>query len=96
MFLDSLNTNQFEPVTDPAYDSVFNRRPRVYSYSHSSREIPREEDFHDLDEETPETPSLDEVNHICYFTVFAPILNSMLKAQVLCRFFSYRSNLHVL
>ena len=42
--LDSLNTNQFEADSAPSYYSVFTRRPKVYTYAPSSKDIPREED----------------------------------------------------
>uniref|UniRef100_A0A7M5UYT5 Integrase catalytic domain-containing protein n=1 Tax=Clytia hemisphaerica TaxID=252671 RepID=A0A7M5UYT5_9CNID len=40
----SLNTNQFEADSAPSYYSVFTRRPKVYTYAPSSKDIPREED----------------------------------------------------
>ena len=49
----SLNTNQFEPDSAPGFDSVFKRRPKVYSYAPTSKEIPKEEDIVGI--ETEET-----------------------------------------
>lgn len=42
--LDSLNTNQFEVESPPSYYAVYTRRPKVYTYAPSSKDIPREED----------------------------------------------------
>ena len=58
--IDSLNTNQFERETPPAYDAVLHRRPRVYTYAPSRKEIPREEEV--LDEEESESSTLNEVH----------------------------------
>lgn len=41
----SLNTNQFESENPPSYDIVFNRRPKVYTYAPSVKEIAREEEM---------------------------------------------------
>ena len=62
MFLDTLNTNQFEPSSLAAFENVFKRRPKVYSYSLSCKEIPREEDMLENNDEEQTERSLSEVS----------------------------------
>ncbi|XP_047136157.1 SCAN domain-containing protein 3 [Hydra vulgaris] len=57
----TLNTNQFEPNNIAAYENVFKQHPKVYSYSLSCKDIPREEDMLEDEDEEHSERSLNEV-----------------------------------